>query len=781
MLIYTEMRNTDLVIKDIKELVNTRGYIYAFCLILFEDFHVNLETIHEIDYRSRLSVKEATLILGFIVQNAIDFSMPDSPESVIGLKEKTYSLMKELHVSYSIPQIEKINKKIQQVKNGVFTEDSYSERFDFFVNDGGMVEPMFYAGDGVYDFQYLEYLEAKYKYDKEWLLEKKDFEAQNAINIVSEIKKILHEKSRRVNLVGLREVAPQMEKEARKKLKKKYKEEDFKKFLISAEFYQYVKLFPSPPGDKSINKETVHSENWNCFYQNLFDLFVVRKSQLKNYAQADSFIENFSFIPGGNINKDYKGAGCFNIVNSKPIVRIDEDRLFVPINYLVAEAVYESPFYWMCEDKDYSDSLAEHRGVVGEEMAYQFLFKIFGEKNTFKSVIITTQKGQRDTDIDVLCILGSKALCVQVKSKKLTLSAKRGDTNQLVKDFKGSVQDAYNQGLISRNKILGNKAKFFDKKGREIALSEDITDVYIMGITTENYPALTHQAYIMLKKEETAPFPIFLSIFDLELLTYYLNDPYDFLYYVRQRITLMDYFRADEEMVYLGYHLKNKLWRLENADFVGIDTDYGAIIDRNYYPLKTGYDQLVSDSGDPIKNLWKDEYFDKLCSEIKRLKASQVTDIIFHLLDWSGDSRNNLVTNIINLKKQTTLDRKMHTISTSTPPDFGISYISLDTDDRSELRNRLLNYSMARKYRSKCNAWLGIGSLFDSHHMIDYLVYNDESWKYDTDLETLASQLLDSNKDRKILSFDKRKIGRNDICPCGSGLKFKRCCGKNMN
>lgn len=22
------------------------------------------------------------------------------------------------------------------------------------------------------------------------------------------------------------------------------------------------------------------------------------------------------------------------------------------------------------------------------------------------------------------------------------------------------------------------------------------------------------------------------------------------------------------------------------------------------------------------------------------------------------------------------------------------------------------------------------------------------------------------------------KIGRNEKCPCGSGLKFKRCCGK---
>ena len=24
-----------------------------------------------------------------------------------------------------------------------------------------------------------------------------------------------------------------------------------------------------------------------------------------------------------------------------------------------------------------------------------------------------------------------------------------------------------------------------------------------------------------------------------------------------------------------------------------------------------------------------------------------------------------------------------------------------------------------------------------------------------------------------------RKIGRNERCPCGSGIKFKRCCGKD--
>ncbi|MBO0798476.1 MAG: SEC-C domain-containing protein [Blastocatellia bacterium] len=28
------------------------------------------------------------------------------------------------------------------------------------------------------------------------------------------------------------------------------------------------------------------------------------------------------------------------------------------------------------------------------------------------------------------------------------------------------------------------------------------------------------------------------------------------------------------------------------------------------------------------------------------------------------------------------------------------------------------------------------------------------------------------------LSGSKQKIGRNDPCPCGSGKKFKKCCGQ---
>jgi len=39
---------------------------------------------------------------------------------------------------------------------------------------------------------------------------------------------------------------------------------------------------------------------------------------------------------------------------------------------------------------------------------------------------------------------------------------------------------------------------------------------------------------------------------------------------------------------------------------------------------------------------------------------------------------------------------------------------------------------------------------------------------------------LDKFKTLKMEKFKKTglKIGRNDKCPCGSGLKYKKCCGK---
>ena len=43
---------------------------------------------------------------------------------------------------------------------------------------------------------------------------------------------------------------------------------------------------------------------------------------------------------------------------------------------------------------------------------------------------------------------------------------------------------------------------------------------------------------------------------------------------------------------------------------------------------------------------------------------------------------------------------------------------------------------------------------------------------------TILANAMPVDKASKTVKNTQRKIGRNDICPCGSGKKYKDCCGK---
>lgn len=771
------MRTAEIIIEEIKDLVTSKGYIYALCMILFDDFHINPEKMHEIDYRVSLSVKEVSLLLGFLIQREIQFLTPESPQTLIQMKKSTYTLMEELHNSFAALFIDKLKNSLE-IEHG--KENYRADQKDFFGKGDMLLEPIFYSGTGVYDFQYLDFLARKYKYDIKWLAAKKEFNIAEAQSIVLQIKDILQEKSKKVHWYDLKQNLPKFIERMKKKIANEDWEKHEKDILPMMEFYQYLELFFEDVTDESkLSVNEIKANHWKSFYEKLIDLFVVEKGNFNSQISIDAFLNNFSINPHDGLNTHFKSIGDYNLINSHPIIKLDSEKYFVPITFLLCESVYESPFYWMLSDDDYKDEAAKNRGRVGEEITYDFLLKVFDKFRTFRAVKIISKEGNVETDIDVLCVLGSKALCVQVKSKKLTELSRKGNDESLKRDFQGAVQDAYKQGLISRQRILEKGSKFINEDGHEIVLSEEIDEVYIMGITTENYPSLTHQSNFMLDKKDVYPFPIVLTIFDLEILVHYLPDPYDFLYYIRQRIALMDHFIADEETVFLGYHLTKKLWKTPNVDMVAIDQSLAQLIDRNYYPHKLGL--AISDEGDKIKNRWMNEDFTQLCTEIKTLKDAKITDIIFHLLDQSGQARNNLVDFIKRTKLKTLKDNKYHNFSIPPndreSPRVGITYVSLDTDDRYELKNSLLSFCKRRKYISKADAWIGFGSVKNSSNMIDAIAFNNQKWVYDEELEKIANDFLAAGNQGKFMRLG-RKIGRNEKCHCGSGLKYKKCCGK---
>lgn len=773
------IRKTSDIISDIKVLVNTKGYIYALCLIIVDDFLIDLENMHKVNFRDRLNKNEVSLLIGFLIQNNICLDFPDTPFELIELKKHTYKLMEELHLSVNEHLFEKF-----KTLEPTFDSNIKQSKLDFFGGENSFIEPIFYAGDGIYDFQYLEFLSRKYQYDENWLSQKANFYFEKIISITNQIKSSHQKKIEKVEVLGLKENKSQLIKNLKKakSVPRNKRSENMDEFFSILEFSQFHELFETNKHiEEGFNLNEIGEKGWSSFYNGLIDLFTIHKSDFIEDLDIDSYLNNFSItLNEKDRNKQFQSIGDFNLFTAKPIIQLDSERFFIPITFSLFEAVYESPFYWMFEDKQYKDKLAENRGRVGEEITYELLVKVFGKENVYKSVVIKSSKGHDDTDIDVLCILGNKALCVQVKSKKLTQLSRKGSYKQLNLDFKGAVQDAYEQGLICRERIIEKKATFFDENKKQINIVEDIKDVYILGVTTENYPALTHQTSILLKKEDTNPYPLFLTIFDLELVLHYLDNPYNFLYYVRQRIELMEYFQAGEEIHYLAYQLIYKLWRKPDSTFMMLDTSIGQLIDRNYYPYKLGVD--TPSKNDKIKNRWINKDFELLCEQIGEINAPQKTDIIFHLLDWSSEGRDNLIKQIKVAKEKTNYDGIWHNFSMMNSlkkSSFGITFISWDNNNIYELNERLLLLSQGRKYKSKADLWIGIGCLKNSGRFVDSIVFSDSKWEYDEKMEEEVNILFEGKNQSTPIYIGKKlikKIGRNDLCSCGSGLKYKKCC-----
>lgn len=762
-----DMKNS---LETLRNLVNQKGYLYSLLMILFDDFHIDVLDLQNLNPYERVSAKEATLLLGYWVQsNNSLYDVPESIENLLYMKKHTYELLGDLHLAMVAPYMEDIMQNIDRHVKG----ESIDETREIFGKAASMREPIFYAGDSVYDYEYMKFLNAKYKYDTQWLKENKDFVVEEVKNIAFRIKQILLEKSRAVDFVSLQRAKKIMMESKKGKSNK----DEVDEFLGAIDLYQYRNLFDINCYSKN---ESEREKGFIDFYSSLLDLFIVDKKDLIDCKGIDSFFRNFSFEITPTCNQQFSEPGQQNIFQWSSIIKLSDDKYFIPLTYLLLESIYETPYYWLIYDECYRKKAGSHKGDAGEDIVYDLLVPVFNESRIFKNVLIQTSKKDTKTDIDVLCLLGNKALCIQVKSKKLTELAKTGNDDSLQYDFKGAVQDAYNQGLLSRNMILSKSAKFMLKDGTELHFADQVDEVYLLCITTENYPALTHQVHILLDRRVNEPAPVVFSVFDLHLVSFYLKDPYDFMYYIRQRIATVDYYYTGEEINYLGHHLLNKLWLGKRSTLCVLDNSYASAIDRNFYPHIAGME--VSDQGDDIKKRWINTEFESLCNEVKQCKDPHVTDIIFNLLDLSGDTIDNLIKQI-HVVKERSISKKNNVSATllfnEEEYKCGITYVASYNHDPSILYKYLFSQCEINKYNSKANKWIGLASFTNSPNFVDMILYDFYDWLYDDVLEKIATEYTQKNIKRQIITFDK-KVGRNNPCPCGSGLKYKRCHGKDV-
>lgn len=701
-----KIRDKTEISKDIERLVRSPGYIYALSnTILMEEF-VPIDQASEVNWRERLSLQELTYLTCLLAKQAIDFHLVDEKKMLSYIKQ-THELLEELHWSFNAPFM----KELSEISKGGNKNDDEKR---FLSDSSMMVEAILYSGTGAFDFQYANFSKSKYDKDKLWLLENKNFDIEKVNEIAFFLKNLFQEKFKN-SFKGCK------------------RSKDFSKMAL----------------------ETL------CFS---------RKELKAKFSDQEisTFLEFFSVNPG-EIDNSFLLPTDHNIIDYKPILKLEDEKYLLPVGFNLFRSIYESPYYWMSQDKSYLNIASKHRGESTEEIAYSLLKEVFGAENIHTNVSIGKSKHKLISEVDVIAIQGNKAIIVQAKSKKLTLLSRGGDAKSLETDFNEAVQKAYDQGLICRNAILAKDNFFFDDKKNKIELSEKIQDVYILCLTSDYHSSVQHQARAYLKKEAGDPYPIPLSIFDLELICFYLKDPYELLYYLRQRINLSDYVLADEEIVYLGFHLRNKLFKKKGFDLESLDNSFGQPLEVDFCVKKGDFPYF--DTEEKLYSKWKNEKFKLLIEQVKLSQDAGFTDAIFFLYDLAGEAADELIAKMEQIIQKSNKDGRNHDMTLVL--DNGDSGVSFACKSNSQFRNELINLCVARKYKTKANQWLGLGKFLGSNKMVDCIAYSNEPWCYDRKLENFSKMAL-----RPGAAVNLKKIGRNEKCPCGSGSKYKKCCGR---
>lgn len=631
-----------------------------------------------------------------------------------GYVERTDILMQELHDSMSYPML---SSMLEAFLAGTETPDPW--------HGTGMREPIFYGTESAYAFQYRDLAPEKYGADDQWMVKYKGFTACQAKDVAKAMCALMDDKGTR--------------------------------------------LFENATATKT------QPETWLPAFE--FSVDEVQSRSGVKQEVVEAFFRAFLFTGD---NAKFREVGDFNEVAARPLLPTERGTVLLFSHYAIYEALYESPFFWMWDDKYYRQTAAEHRGAFTEQFAMRRLARIFGSKHVHPNVKLYRGKNIVG-EADVLVVYADRLIIVQAKAKKLTLAARKGNDNQLKADFAAAIQDSYDQGRTCANEILSGECQLVDQKESKLDLPSCIKEVFLFNLVSEHYPALAFQAsqYLKFQTTEVIRPPFVMDVFLLDTLTEMLETPLRLLSYVRLRVAASGKVMSGHELTVLGYHLRQNLWLDEKVsavileDSIAQDLDTAMMVRRENLP--------GNDTPAGILTKMRGTHYEKIIREIESKANPATLELGFHLLSMDEDACRNVhrVLEVITHRAQR--DGKPHdaTLASSTPP-CGVCFQCNPTPSLEAIA-ALEAHCAKRKYRQRAEQWFGVSVGPDGK--VQFGVTLDFPWAPSKEMARLTADMkqpvpIDDVLRPLVRKIGRAKIGRNDLCPCGSGRKYKKCCLK---
>ncbi|MCY4132246.1 MAG: SEC-C metal-binding domain-containing protein [Nitrospira sp.] len=700
------------IFDELAVLCTSKGFIHAIAFLCFRDNFVRFND--ELTAEDTAHMFSDSRLIRTEITTLIGLMMRapieftlPRPEVLIEYIEQSEKLLVELHQALD-------NAGAKIIKLATATEPPANA----FSSGQVLREPIFYSGESAYFFQYRDLAPRKYRADRAWLLQNKNIDLEVGRDVCRSITALLDER-----LIQTRE-----------------------------------SLADKPPTD------------WTMLPGFAFSCDKIAAHTTHTVENVRAVVEAFT-APPGERNATFTSLQSFNAAYAYPFMRRGPDEFLLLQFYGIAEALYDTPFYWMCEDQAYAPIALQHRGEFVESFSFERLKHVFGSARVFQNVEISNSQSRTLGEIDVFVCFGNCAIVLQAKSKKLTILARKGNDLQLHLDFKAAVQDSVDQAFACAELLGDPSVTLRCRDGKTIRLTERPKTIFPISIIADHYPALAFQVLNLLKVKsiDGIKSPLVMDVFTLDATTEMLATPLRLLSYLDLRAMGGSKMVANHETIHLSYHLKYNLWVENNIDLRVLDDNVSSHLDVAMAVRRDGVSG--SPTPDGILTRFEGTPFARIISEIEDKENSVAIDLGFILLKLSEAMVRKINEGIGQIRARTMQDGGLHDITFGfSSASTGLTVYCSRLDDR-EAEIRLRHHCRVRKYSQRANSWFGLAIRQDgSIQLVAKLI---GAWTFQHEMEDILGHVRSSHP---LQEMERRKIGRNERCPCGSGRKYKNCC-----
>lgn len=211
--------------------------------------------------------------------------------------------------------------------------------------------------------------------------------------------------------------------------------------------------------------------------------------------------------------------------------------------------------------------------------------------------------------------------------------------------------------------------------------------------------------------------------------------------------------------------------QLANEDVV---TPYAFTEDLDrYYHFQEG---IVSSGEKPRLKIPED--YKMLVRKIEATDQIGFSEVTTALLEFSTETMEDILSHIERARQASFSDGRGHDFTLLFPPlSLGLT-ISTSTNGKSERFNKVNDYCALKMYQLKHKKWIHLAIDYKEGQDSYKFRLFDQDWAFDAQMEETLKFFRRNLIDQFFASGN--KLGRNDLCPCNSGIKYKKCCGSNV-